>query len=404
MARARNRDAVLKVLRKALDEDRTKTFVVEISPLGLVEMTRQNVTDGVREIMTKPCPTCDGEGVVKSEETIAIEVERQLRELVAERGHGRRRGLPRADEPAGHRLLHRRRRARCCTRSRTRPAATSTSRAPRGCRSTTSRSSRRAPREEIEEQSVPFREGEEVHVDIVEPHMYSEDDAVAKVDGYLIEVIDAIPYVGEKMLVRIEEAGRTAARAVLAATVAEEAAAATEERREGARARGQARARPRGAQAGAQGAGAVAPTPEEVEAVEALADDETPCTPAPGPPPSPRPTRTPRSRAGRRRARPRRDEAERREPTAEPDGRDAPRPSPPTRGLRGRTTRYHRSLGAAAAEADGAVRVRRPMPTPRKSPKPASDLNPCPKPPTPSSAPAASSTASRRGRPCSSSA
>src|SRR5919199_665122 len=46
MARSRNREAVLKVLRKALDEDRTKTFVVEISPLGLVEMTRQNVTDG----------------------------------------------------------------------------------------------------------------------------------------------------------------------------------------------------------------------------------------------------------------------------------------------------------------------------------------------------------------------
>ena len=63
MARARNRDAVLKVLRKALDEDRTKTFVVEISPLGLVEMTRQNVTDGVREIMSKTCPMCHGEGV-----------------------------------------------------------------------------------------------------------------------------------------------------------------------------------------------------------------------------------------------------------------------------------------------------------------------------------------------------
>src|SRR5687767_101867 len=86
MSRARNRDAVLKVLRKALDEDRTKTYVVEISPLGLVEMTRQNVTDGAREIMTKTCPTCAGEGVVKSEETIAIEVERRLRELVAEAG------------------------------------------------------------------------------------------------------------------------------------------------------------------------------------------------------------------------------------------------------------------------------------------------------------------------------
>src|SRR5918993_1400996 len=86
MARARNRNAVLDVLRKALDEDRTKTFVVEISPLGLVEMTRQNVTDGAREIMTKACPTCGGEGVVKSEETIAIEAERRLRELVAEAG------------------------------------------------------------------------------------------------------------------------------------------------------------------------------------------------------------------------------------------------------------------------------------------------------------------------------
>src|SRR6186997_536267 len=82
MARARNREAVLKTLRKSLDEDRTKTFVVEISPLGLVEMTRQNVTDGVREIISRPCPTCDGDGVIKSEETIAIEFERRLRTLV----------------------------------------------------------------------------------------------------------------------------------------------------------------------------------------------------------------------------------------------------------------------------------------------------------------------------------
>ena len=58
--------------------------MVEISPLGLVEMTRQNVTDGVREIMTRPCPTCDGDGVIKSEETIAIEFERRMRDLAKE--------------------------------------------------------------------------------------------------------------------------------------------------------------------------------------------------------------------------------------------------------------------------------------------------------------------------------
>ena len=81
MARARNRDAVLKTLRKTLDEDRTKTFTAEISKLGLVEMTRQNVTEGVREIISRPCPTCDGDGVIKSEETIAIEFERRLRTI-----------------------------------------------------------------------------------------------------------------------------------------------------------------------------------------------------------------------------------------------------------------------------------------------------------------------------------
>src|SRR4029450_2586235 len=84
MARTRNRDQVLKTLRKSLDEDKTKTYVMEVSPLGLVEMTRQNITDGVREILTVRCPTCDGEGVIESEETVAIKVLRNLRELVVE--------------------------------------------------------------------------------------------------------------------------------------------------------------------------------------------------------------------------------------------------------------------------------------------------------------------------------
>ncbi len=82
MAKAKNRDQVLKTLRTSLDQDRTKTYVVEVSPLGLVEMTRQNVTEGVREILTTTCPTCHGEGVVESAETVSIDVQRKLRDLV----------------------------------------------------------------------------------------------------------------------------------------------------------------------------------------------------------------------------------------------------------------------------------------------------------------------------------
>jgi ribonuclease G len=213
MARARNRDTVLKTLRKAFDEDRTKTFVVEISPLGLVEMTRQNVTEGVREIMTRPCPTCDGDGVIRSEETIAIEFERQLRKLAREPG--------RADA-----LL---------VRMNPRVTAQFTGGGAwllRGLEEDTGKhflfeGSEGLPldhfdmvfegtREEVEERALPFRVGDEVHVEIVEPHMYDVDDAVAKIDGYIISVRKGGPHVGEKRLVRIEDVGRTGATARLA--------------------------------------------------------------------------------------------------------------------------------------------------------------------------------------------
>jgi ribonuclease G len=79
MANPKNRDLVEGALNRELARDRTKTYVVEISPLGLVEMTRQNVTDGPREILTAPCATCKGDGVVVSAETHAVEAERRLR-------------------------------------------------------------------------------------------------------------------------------------------------------------------------------------------------------------------------------------------------------------------------------------------------------------------------------------
>jgi ribonuclease G len=211
MARARNRDAVLKTLRKALDEDRTKTFVVEISPLGLVEMTRKNVNEGVREIMTRPSPTCDGEGVIKSEETIAIEFERRMRDL--------------AKESTADAIL---------IQMNPRVSAEFTGNDARVLHAVEQETGKwfhfegseglpiehfavllEGDREEVLERALPFREGEEVHVDIVEPHMYNPGDAVAKIDGYVISITGGTKFVGEKHLVRIDEVGRTAAVATL---------------------------------------------------------------------------------------------------------------------------------------------------------------------------------------------
>jgi ribonuclease G len=70
-------------------------------------------------------------------------------------------------------------------------------------------------REEVEERALPFRPGDEVLVEIVEPHMYDVDDAVAKIDGYIISIAGASAFVGEKRMVRIDQVGRTAASALL---------------------------------------------------------------------------------------------------------------------------------------------------------------------------------------------
>ncbi|HYM44544.1 MAG TPA: Rne/Rng family ribonuclease [Solirubrobacteraceae bacterium] len=212
MARARNRDAVMKTLRKALDEDRTKTFTAEISKLGLVEMTRQNVTEGVREIMSRPCPTCEGEGVIKSEETIAIEFERKLRDVAAE--HPDAQALlvqmnPRVSTQfTGHgsRVLH------------ALEAQTGKSflfEGSGGLALDHFAITFLGTREEVEERALPFRQGDEVLVEIVEPHMYDVDDAVAKIDGYIISIAGAAAHVGEKRMVRIDQVGRTAASALL---------------------------------------------------------------------------------------------------------------------------------------------------------------------------------------------
>jgi ribonuclease G len=214
MARARNRDQVLKTLRKALDADKTKSYVVDVSPLGMVEMTRQNVTDGVREILTKRCPTCDGEGVVESEETVAIQVVRRLHEVVEA---GPNRGGPEAflvrvnpqvaaellreDSPL-HELEEESGRHFHFEGGDALPLGTFEV-VDQGTRA------------EIEERALPFQVGEEVLVRIDEPHMYNADDAVARVDSYIVSVTDGGRFIGDRRLVRIESVGRSAATASL---------------------------------------------------------------------------------------------------------------------------------------------------------------------------------------------
>jgi ribonuclease G len=163
--------------------------------------------------MTRACPTCDGDGVVLSEETIAIEYERKLRELASRAPRKNESFLVQMNPKVSSQF----------TGNQARVLHTLEHDTGKHFHFTGSEGLPldhfdivlEGTDEEVRERAIPFREGEEVLVTIVEPHMYAVDDAVAKIDGYIISVVGGGSHVGEKRLVRIEEAGRTAATAVL---------------------------------------------------------------------------------------------------------------------------------------------------------------------------------------------
>lgn len=73
MGTAGDRDKVLREFEAVLEEDRAKTEVVEISRLGLIEMTRKSFTPGLLHSFTQKCPTCEGRGYIQKEHNDIID-------------------------------------------------------------------------------------------------------------------------------------------------------------------------------------------------------------------------------------------------------------------------------------------------------------------------------------------
>jgi ribonuclease G len=211
MANPKNRHLVEEALNRELERDRTKTYVVEISPLGLVEMTRQNVTDGPREILTDRCPTCKGDGVIVSMETHAVDAERRLRRLVAESKSEsfvielNSQVATLLVGPGGTRLadLEKETRRKLAFKGRQRAAHDHFVVLSEG-------------KAAAQVETGPVERGQELEVELEETHLHDETDAIARLDGYVITVAGGAEKVGEKVAIRIEDVGKTSARAVLA--------------------------------------------------------------------------------------------------------------------------------------------------------------------------------------------
>ncbi len=208
MAHAANREMVLATLEAQLETDRTKTYVVELSPLGLVEMTRQNTTDGARGIMTRACPCCSGKGRVLSDETMALAVERRVRALarksqakawlievnggVADRLSDQR--LKKLEKAVGRRVFF------------------------EGASSLpvdTFRVIAEGTAAHVQEQRVPVKEGQEVELELEFSLTYSPRDAVGYIDGYMVIVEGGRQHLGQRRKVKITSTERTGAHATV---------------------------------------------------------------------------------------------------------------------------------------------------------------------------------------------
>lgn len=82
MEKADHRKRVLDALEEEVKRDRSKASVIDLTRLGLVEITRKRVHQDLDEIMRTPCPYCEGRGRVLSPETMAVRVRREAARLV----------------------------------------------------------------------------------------------------------------------------------------------------------------------------------------------------------------------------------------------------------------------------------------------------------------------------------
>ncbi len=209
MARVKNRETVLATLEAELDTDRTKTYVVELSPLGLVEMTRQNTTDGARGILTRTCQTCQGKARTLSEETVALGVERRLR--IHARRSGAKAFLVEVNAGVAERLSASGRLKALEKETGRRIFVEGSSTVPVDA----FRMLAEGSLDNVQSQRIPVREGQEIELELEFALTYSPRDAVGYVDGYMVIVEGGRGFLGQRRKVLINAAARTGASAVL---------------------------------------------------------------------------------------------------------------------------------------------------------------------------------------------
>ncbi|MFW6381365.1 MAG: Rne/Rng family ribonuclease [Bacillota bacterium] len=200
---------VLEILEEELSKDRTKTALLGLTRLGLVEMTRKKVREGFGELIQKECPYCEGTGMVLSETTMALNIIRELRRLSYEEdfeavlievhpevaavliGSGGdkldelEQKLDKDIYITGNSEMH----------------------------IEDYRVVHKGSKQKLKEMALPVNDDEVYQIEIEDRHINNKDDGIARIKGYIIIVEDAGNLVGQEVKVQTYDVRRTFAKA-----------------------------------------------------------------------------------------------------------------------------------------------------------------------------------------------
>ncbi len=203
----RDRNKVQKRFSQYLENDRTRTEVLQFSKLGLLEMTRKNVSDGILGTMSKICPCCKGLGYVKSEETARLEIERKIRKLVKEsyskafliKLNPSIAALVIGQDGKNLKHLEIITKKYIAIQSDMKLALDSFLVVAEGAVG------------DIKDAAKPFKVGDIISLQVEENYLHNRSDAISRIDGFIIQVIDGKKHIGENVRVEIKSMSKTSA-------------------------------------------------------------------------------------------------------------------------------------------------------------------------------------------------
>lgn len=215
MKSSQDQDKVLQVLKNKLAQDKTKTNILGLTKLGLVEMTRKKERERIGQFLQQDCSYCQGTGQILSEDTIVIQAIRKIREVLWKK---KKEAILLEVHPniaakliglGGKNLekLEKRLKKNIYIKGNPELHLEKVNILKFGSR------------EEIEKLALPVEVGDELLLEVEERHLYRSQDGIARLKGYIIDIIDGGSKVDNKVQVKVVKVTKTYAQAKIIETI-----------------------------------------------------------------------------------------------------------------------------------------------------------------------------------------